>query len=436
MQTAGVGILGFGTVGAGVVDGLVRHADLLEQRCGVAIQVRRIADLDTESDRGVTVDPAWMTPDAQAVISDPEVQIVVETIGGTTIARSLMLDALQAGKSVVTANKALLAEHGAEIHAAAAAGGGDLYYEASVAGGIPIIKVLRESLIGNRIESVYGILNGTCNYILTRMENEGIAFDDVLREAQEAGFAEAEPSLDIDGIDTAHKAAIIASICFGKKYEFSALSVDGIRGLDLDDVDYAAQFGYRMKLLAVVRQGTTPDDPVQVRVHPALIPIQHMLASVSGAFNAVLVRGDVVGDTLYYGQGAGRFPTASAVISDIVDVARNLATGSVQRVPAMTVDGPGRLQPIGETEVRYYLRLQLRDEPGVLARVTRVLGDQGISIASVIQHENGQERFAPVVFLTQRCRIDAMDTALEALGKLQHVDGDHMVRMIVEDLGA
>ena len=430
MNDIGVCILGFGTVGAGVVDGLVQHAELIRARTGLELRVRRVADLDTTSDRGVEIDPAWLTDDAHAAIDDPDVHIVVETIGGTTIAKDLTLRALGAGKSVVTANKALLAEHGPELFAAADANQADLYYEASVAGGIPIIKALREGLVGNRVQSIHGILNGTCNYILTRMEAEGIAFDDVLAEAQAAGFAEAEPSLDIDGWDTAHKAVLLAGLAFGRTFALDQLSVSGIRGLDGRDVTYAAALGYRLKLLAVIKPA---ENGHEVRVHPAMIPADHMLAKVDGAFNAVLVHGDVVGQTLYYGQGAGRFPTASAVIADIVDVARNHAAECPGRVAAMPSDGPGELLPLGEAEVRCYLRFQLIDRAGVLGHITQALGEQGISIASVIQHEREADDFVPVVVLTHHCRARQIDAALEALRG--HPDiGAEVVRIVVEDL--
>jgi len=435
MQEIGIAILGFGTVGAGVVHAIAENEALITARTGLKVSVKKIADLDITSDRGVTVDAGCLTTDASAAINDPEVHVVVETIGGTTIAKKFMLEALNAGKSVVTANKALLAEHGTEMYAAAEASGADLLYEASVAGGIPIIKSLREGLVGNRIESVFGIMNGTCNYILTRMENEGIAFDEVLDEAQKAGYAEAEPSLDIDGFDTAHKAAIIASLAFGKTFEFDDIYVAGIRGLDTRDVDYAAELGYRMKLLAVIRNSDPASDcdAVQVRVQPTLIPRDHMLANVSGAFNAVLVRGDTVGETLYYGQGAGRFPTASAVISDIIDAARNVAMDCRGRVHAMPTNGAGVLADIGSTVVRYYLRLNLKDNPGVLGKVTQVLGAQNISLASVIQKSTEAGDFVPVVFLTQECKVADMDAALERLTGMPEV-ADEVVRMIVEDL--
>jgi len=430
MNELGVGILGFGTVGAGVAEGLQRNAALITQRTGLTVTVRRIADLDIESDRGVTIEPGVLTTDASEVIADPNVHVVVETIGGTTIAKKLILEALAAGKAVVTANKALLAEHGAEIFPLAAEKGVDLYYEASVAGGIPIIKALREGLVGNQIERIYGIMNGTCNYILTRMENEGIAFDEVLAEAQKAGYAEADPGLDIDGGDTAHKAVLLASLAFGKRFHFDQLYIDGIRGLDGRDVKYAAELGYRLKLLAVIKPGA---DAFEVRVHPALIPSEHMLAKVSGAFNAVLVRGDVVGETLYYGQGAGRLPTASAVIADIVDVARNLATKSSLRVASQPVDGEGALLPVGESVVRNYLRFDLLDQPGTLGKVTSILAEHNISIASFIQKEREAGEFVPVVVVTHESPVKDLNAALIALENLPEI-GDGIVRLIVEDL--
>ena len=323
MKQIGVGLIGFGTVGAGVADGLQRNRKVMAQRLGMDVVLRKIADVDIATDRGVAVDPSVLTTDAMAVIRDPEIQIVVELIGGTGIAKDFVLAALNAGKSVVTANKKLLAEYGEEIFGAAERNGVDIYFGASVGGGIPIIRVLREGLAGNEIQSIHGILNGTCNYILTRMENEGLPFDEVLAAAQKAGYAEANPGLDIDGFDTAHKAIILASLAYGFHVPMEKVAVEGIRNLSGMDVRYAAEFGYRIKLLAVVKRD---GDEVEVGVHPTLVPTGHMLASVSNVFNAAMVHGDLSGDTLYYGRGAGREPTASTVIGDSGDMARNPVT--------------------------------------------------------------------------------------------------------------
>lgn len=434
MNEIGVGLLGFGTVGAGVVEGLQKNGALLAERCGVRLALRRIADVDLERDRGVKVAPGVLTKDAAAVIADPSVQVVVELIGGTRIARQFILEALALGKPVVTANKALLAEHGEEIFAAAARNKTDVWFEASVAGGVPIIRALREGLIANRIERIYGILNGTCNYILTRMDREQMTFEHALKEAQVAGFAEADPALDIDGIDTAHKAAILASLAYGVQVPMSRLHVEGIRGLSKTDMEYARGLGYAIKLLAVIKHtGGT----IEVRVHPTLVPSGHMIASVSGVFNTVLVEGDIVGQTAYYGRGAGRLPTASAVISDIADVARRMAAHGGRlptpepRPAAVAVN----YRAMGDIETRYYLRLSLLDKPGILGQVTTILGQHGISIASLFQKEMHAGRHVPVVIVTDRAREQDFEAALRTLDGMEGVGG-RTVRMRIEDLAA
>ncbi len=418
MKQIGVGVLGFGTVGAGVVAGLQRNASLLTERLGVSPVVTRIADLDITSDRGVTVAPEIMTTDAAALIQDPAVDLVVELIGGTTFARELVKQALAAGKPVVTANKKLLAEYGAEIFGLATEQGVDLRFGAAVGGGIPIIRSLREGLVGNRVDRIQGILNGTCNYILTRMELEGLPFDQILEEAQAAGYAEADPSLDVDGFDTAHKATILASLAYGFHVPFSEVHVEGIRGVRGMDIAYAADLGYRIKLLAVIHRD---GDRVEVRVHPTLIPLDHMLASVSGVFNAVMVSSDLADDTLYYGRGAGREPTASTVIGDIGDVALDLVHGSVGRVsPVPRSLVPMQVKAMDEVVTRYYLRLALADTPGVLSRVAGVLGEHDVSIASALQIDGPDpDGFVPVVIVThdaREARLSAALAAIESLG--------------------
>jgi homoserine dehydrogenase len=425
MKTVNIGLLGFGTVGAGVVDGLRRNGDLIAARLGVRPVIYRIADLDTTCDRGVPVEKGMLVSDAAGVIDDPNTQVVVELIGGTGAARACILRALKQGKPVVTANKALLAEHGAEIFGAANASGTDIYFGASVGGGIPIIRALREGLAGNRIERILGILNGTCNYILTRMEADGLPFEAALAEAQDKGYAEADPGLDIDGHDTAHKAAILASLAHGMIVPLDAVRVEGIRGLAKLDIRYAADLGYRIKLLAVVKRA---GGALDVRVHPALVPLHHVLASVSGVFNAVMVRGDLAGDTLYYGRGAGREPTASTVIGDVVDIVRNLVSASPGRVPVVTT-GPAEV--VRDFSTRYYLRMTLSDRPRVLAQAADVLGRHGISIASAIQKEGPDDGFVPVVMLTH----EADETACAAaLGEIDAMDvvGAPTVRLRIE----
>jgi homoserine dehydrogenase len=376
------------------------------------------------------LDRALLTRDARAVIADPAVDVIVELIGGTNAARTLVTEALRARKPVVTANKKLLAEHGDEIFGLAEQGGVDLYFGASVGGGIPIIRVLREGLIANQVLGIAGILNGTCNYILTRMENEALPFDAALAAAQAAGYAEADPSLDIDGLDTAHKAVILASLAYGVQVPMSAVYVEGIRGLAKVDIEYARSLGYRLKLLAVVKNDA---GAIEARVHPTLIPLDHMLASVSGVFNAVTVEGDIVGQTLYYGRGAGRLPTASAVLSDIADLARRLTSGAAPcgRPPAAA----GRFKDMGDVEARYYLRLGLLDKPGVLGQVATVLGQQGISLASVLQKEPQHSgRHVPVVIVTHPARERGVAAALAALEQSELMGGK-AVRLRIEDLG-
>jgi homoserine dehydrogenase len=426
----GIGLLGFGTVGAGVAAGLQQNGEQIAERLGARLVLRRIADLDLETDRGVKVAPGVLTRDAQAVIRDPGVDIVVELIGGTGAARELVTQALTLGKPVVTANKALLAKHGGEIFELADRQRVDLYFGASVGGGIPIIRVLRQGLIANQINSIYGILNGTCNYILTRMETEKLPFATALAAAQKEGYAEADPGLDIDGFDTAHKAVILASIAYGFFVPLEAVHVEGIRALSEVDIQYALDLGYRIKLLAVVKRS---DAGVEVRVHPAMVPLDHMLASVSGVFNAVMVQGDLAGSTLYYGRGAGRLPTASTVIGDIADIARNLVGGAPRRFRAPARSSRRvRLKEMGQVESRYYLRLSLVDKPGVLAQITSVLGAHEISIASVLQKEVRTGEHVPVVIVTHRAREEQMDAALEKINALPIV-GSGSVRLRIED---
>jgi homoserine dehydrogenase len=425
MKTVNIGLLGFGTVGAGVVDGLRRNGNLIAARLGVRPVIYRIADLDTTRDRGVPVEKGVLVSDAAGVIDDPNTQVVVELIGGTGAARACILSALKQGKPVVTANKALLAEHGAEIFGAANASGTDIYFGASVGGGIPIIRALREGLAGNRIERILGILNGTCNYILTRMEADGLPFEAALAEAQDKGYAEADPGLDIDGHDTAHKAAILASLAHGMIVPLDAVRVEGIRGLAKLDIRYAADLGYRIKLLAVVKRA---GGALDVRVHPALVPLHHVLASVSGVFNAVMVRGDLAGDTLYYGRGAGREPTASTVIGDVVDIVRNLVSASPGRVPVVTT-GPAEV--VRDFSTRYYLRMTLSDRPRVLAQAADVLGRHGISIASAIQKEGPDDGFVPVVMLTHEADETACAAALREIDAMDVV-GAPTVRLRIE----
>ena len=415
MKQIGVGILGFGTVGAGVADGLLAHREVMSRRLGVDIVLRRIADLDITTDRGVSIPDGVLTTDAASVISDPDIQIVVETIGGTGIARKFVLDALNAGKCVVTANKKLLAEYGREIFDTAAKNGVDIYFGAAVGGGIPIIRVLREGLAGNEIESIHGILNGTCNYILTRMEHEGLAFDTVLRDAQKLGYAEANPSLDVDGFDTAHKACILAALVFGFQPSIEQVNVEGIRDLAGEDVKYAADFGYRIKLLAcIARHG----DEVEVGVHPTLVPFTHMLSSVNDAFNAAMVKGDMSDYTMYYGRGAGRAPTASTVVGDIGDIARNLAHGETRYARAVPdyAEGRVKLRPAGEISSKYYIRFLVEDKAGAFGTIATILGRRGVSLAAASQKAGSVgNQPVPVAVLTHAAKAADLETALREI---------------------
>lgn len=430
MKEIKVGIIGFGTVGAGVAANILANSDVIASRAGVKLVLAKVADLDITTDRGVQIPDGVLTTDAAEAIR--EADIVVELVGGTTVAKKFILDAIRAGKPVVTANKALLALHGEEIFAAAAAAGVDVYYEASVAGGIPIIKALREGLVSNRIHRIYGIMNGTCNYILTRMENEGADFNTVLADAQKLGYAEANPSLDIDGFDTAHKTAILSALAFGEWFGLDPVHVEGIRDLELADLRYAEELGYRIKLLAVIKES---DGDVQMSVRPTLIPRNTLLANISDVFNGVLVEGDTVGQTLFYGRGAGRNATASAVVADLTDVAINLAIGSVRRTPAFR---PGKLfrrvLSMEESSSRFYLRLQVRDCPGVIASIAQILADKSISISSLIQHERREaDGTVALVILTHAAPEKSLRAALAELATLS-INQSPVKLMRIEDI--
>ena len=432
MKEIGVAVLGFGTVGAGVVDTLQKNGALLAERLGLRLVLRGVADLDVKTDRGVAVDPALLTTDGAALVARPDVDVVVELIGGTGVAKAFILQALRLGKPVVTANKKLLAECGEEIHRVAEENKTEILFEASVGGGIPIVKALREGLCANRIESIYGILNGTCNYILTRMEEEKLPFDDVLKAAQAAGYAEAEPSLDIDGHDTAHKAAVLASLAYGCNVPLEKVRVAGIRGLAAADIAYAADMGYRIKLLAIIQGGA---DGVEVGVQPTLVAHSHQLAAVSGVFNAVLVKGDVVGTTLYYGRGAGRAATASAVVADLADAALNLRAGGRRRdLSAVHAKTPVVFRDPGDVASRHYLRFSMKDEPGTLARVATVLGAHRIGIDSVMQKEAPKNaEYVPVILVTGRAKEREMAAALSEISALAGATDRPPVAYRIED---
>lgn len=414
MKTYNLGIIGFGTVGAGVVATIQKNGELLARRTGVQLVITKVADLDIVSDRGVTLAPGVLGTDAMALIESPEVDVVVELVGGTTVARKFITEALKRGKPVVTANKALLATYGEELFTLARKHNTEIYFEASVGGGIPCIKALREGLVANRCQMIYGILNGTCNYILTRMEQEQADFAAVLQSATEAGYAEANPSMDVDGYDTAHKTAILASLVYGKWFKVDDVEVQGIRQVTLKDIDYAAHLGYRIKLLAVIKES---GGRIQLGVHPSLIPGESQLGHVNGVYNAVWVRGDVSGTTMYYGRGAGRDATSSAVVADIMDIALNHLHGCPNRVSAFpTYPEYQGLMYSDEVVSRYYLRLQVADRPGVLARISGILGRYQISIASVTQHEVKLPA-VPMVILTHQAREADMKQAISEISR-------------------
>ncbi len=429
MKELGIGIVGFGTVGAGVADCLIKNGEVIAKRTGVKPVIRKIADLDIVRDRGVKVPREVLTTDAMEAIETCEV--IVELVGGTTFAKTIILEALKRGKPVVTANKALLAKYGEELFAEAEKSGTDIFYEASVGGGIPIIKSLREGLVGNRINRIYGILNGTCNYILTRMERDQADFKEVLADAQKLGYAEANPSLDIDGFDTAHKATIAASLAYGNWFGMDPVYVEGITEISLDEIKLTNELGYRIKLLAIIKQD---NGNVEIRVHPTLIPNQSMLAKVDDVFNAVMVNGDFVGDTMFYGRGAGRNATASAVVADITDVCLNLTAGSSRRIPGFVAGNLyNKVLPIDNVKSRYYLSLQVADEPGVLARITNILAAWNISISSVVQKERKGEENVSLVILTHLCEEKSMKAAISEINALAEVRNN--VKFIrIEDL--
>jgi homoserine dehydrogenase len=392
MKPIQVGLLGIGTVGSGTFNVLERNQDEIRRRAGRGIEITMVADLDTERAKSVVGDKAKVVGDAREVIANPEIDIVIELIGGYGIAKQLVLEAIAAGKHVVTANKALLAVHGTEIFKAAADKGVVVAYEAAVAGGIPIIKALREGLSANQIQWVAGIINGTTNFILSEMRDKGLDFDVVLKEAQRLGYAEADPTFDIEGVDAAHKATIMSAIAFGIPVQFDKAYVEGITKLGAADIKYAEQLGYRIKLLGITKRA---EKGIELRVHPSLVPSKRLIANVEGAMNAVVVQGDAVGTTLYYGKGAGSEPTASAVIADLVDIARLHTADPEHRVPHLAfqphtlTDAMGALPvlPMSEVVTSYYLRLRVADQAGVLAKVTGLLAEAGVSIDAVLQRE-------------------------------------------------
>jgi homoserine dehydrogenase len=423
MQQVKLGIIGGGTVGSGVYEALQRNGTLLASRLGVTVSVERIAVRDLKKKRAAKIPAKLLTTDWREVVFDPNVQLVAELIGGTTIAREAILAALKLGKPVITANKALLSAYGEELFAAAKKYGTNLYYEASVCGGIPIIKSLREGFVGNRINALYGIVNGTCNYILTRMKLEGADFGAVLADAQRLGYAETPPDLDIDGHDAAHKTGILASLAHGFWIKPKQIHVDGIRQVSALDIKFAGELGYTIKLLGTVKK-LEGSGRVQVSVYPTLVPNSHVLASVNGVFNAVFVRGDVVGDSLFYGRGAGKDATASSVLSDIGDAVLDLKSGAKNRLPAFVPhECSGCVAPIDEVVSQYFVRLNVVDKPGVLAKIATIFGQSNIGISSVIQPEGHEGASVPLIFMLHTATNGAAKNALAKIAKLPTVKG-------------
>jgi homoserine dehydrogenase len=431
-----VGLLGIGTVGGGTFTVLQRNADEIARRAGRPIRITVVADKNLELAKKVTGGKCRLTDDAFSVVSDPEVDIIIELIGGYGVAKELVMKAIANGKHVVTANKALLATHGNEIFKAAQDKGVMVAFEAAVAGGIPIIKAVREGLTANRIEWIAGIINGTTNFILSEMRDKGLAFDIVLKEAQRLGYAEADPTFDIEGVDAAHKITILASLAFGIPMQFDKTYIEGISKLDAIDIKYAEQLGYRIKLLGITKRTA---EGVELRVHPTLIPAKRLIANVEGAMNAVLVQADAVGATLYYGKGAGAEPTASAVIADLVDVTRMHTADPENRVPHLAFQPNAmadlKILPMDEVQTSYYLRLRVQDKPGVLADITRILADEHISIDAMIQKEPGEgEVQTDLIMLTHLTREKRINAAIAKMEKLSVVAGK-VTRLRLEGLG-
>lgn len=434
MNAVKIGLCGLGTVGSGTVNVLLRNLQVINARAGCSIEIAQVGA--RRDNPACDLGDIPVTRDIFDVAKNPEIDILVELIGGTTVARDLMLCAIENGKHVVTANKALIAEHGNEIFAAAKEKGVTVAFEASVAGGIPIIKAIREGLSANRIQWLAGIINGTGNFILTEMRDKGRAFEDVLTEAQQKGYAEADPTFDVEGIDAAHKLVILASLAFGIPLQFDKVFTEGISQLETQDVAYARQLGYQIKHLGIARRN---NGGIELRVHPTLIPRKRLIANVDGVMNAVLVKGDAVGPTLYYGPGAGAEPTASAVIADIVDLARTLTADPEHRVPHLGFQPESlndfEVLPIGQVETAYYLRITARDVPGVLSKITLILSEANIGIEAVIQHEGEEgEEYVPLIIMTDRAIEQKLDEAVDKIQSLSTTKGD-VVCIRVESLG-
>jgi len=415
----GIGLLGLGTVGSGVIDILRRNGELIKRRVGVPVEVIKILRKDSNKPVPADMPRNIITTDIKEIIDNPDIDIVVEVMGGFEPAKGYILNAIENGKNVVTANKALLAINGEELYSAASERGVDLYFEGSVCGGIPVIKALREGLAANKIESIYGIVNGTSNFIITKMTHEGKGFGDALRETQALGYAEADPTFDIEGIDAAHKLSILVNIAFGTPVDFKEIYTEGISGISPMDINYAKEFNFRVKLLAISKM---KNGSVEARVHPTLVPCSHLIATVDGVFNAVYITGDAVGPTLFYGRGAGDLPTGSAVVSDIIDVARNILKGGNGRIPPASFREENRIPlkilNIDDIVSMYYFRFTVLDMPGVLSRISGILGEHKISIASVIQKGRQEGGNVPLVMMTHEAVERNVKNALREIDRL------------------
>ena len=435
MKRIQIGLLGCGTVGTGVAKLLIENKDLLTSRVGADLNLKWVADIDIETDRGVRFPEGVLTTDAQKVLTDPDIDMVIEMIGGDGIAKDFMLQAINNGKHIVTANKALLAAQGNELFAAAARNGVDLAFEASVGGCMPTIKSVRESLVANHIKSMTGILNGTCNYILSKIEDERISFQEALAEAQRQGYAEADPTLDVEGTDTAHKIAILAALAYGMEINLKDVYTEGISRITPLDIEFAGQFGYRIKLLAISK---FQNQRVETRVHPTMMPFNNLLTSINGTVNAITVSGDAVGDILLYGRGAGMMPTASAVVSDIVDIARNIISGTVRRIPLLSYQRESiskiPVLPMDDLVTHYYFRFAALDRPGVLSTISGILGKYNISLQSVHQKGRKTNGSVPLVMLTHRAKEEDVKRALAEISNL-NVVSDEPVLIRIEDDG-
>ena len=422
MKTINIGLLGFGTVGTGVVKILQQNSGVIEKRLGAKLNLKWIADLDIEKDRGVRVDKNILTKDANKVLDDPEVNIIIELIGGYEPAKSFILQALKNKKHVVTANKALLAKNGSEIFETASKNNADIGFEASVGGGIPIIRAIKDGFTANNIQSVYGIVNGTCNYILSKMSDEGRPFNEVLKEAQALGFAEANPSLDIDGIDSAHKITILASLAFGARVNLEEVYTEGISRITPIDINFAREFGYRIKLLAITKRS---GNEIEVRVHPTMVREDNPISKVNGVLNAIEVTGDAVGENMLIGRGAGDMPTGSAIVGDVIEISRNILNGGVNRVSPLSFlpkyIEDAKIKSIDNIISEYYIRFSVLDKPGVLSKISGILGNNSISISSVIQKGRGEKGGVPLVVMTHSAKEKDIQKALSEIDRLEVV---------------